>query len=120
MDPPLGPSVDDLVTAMTNLEGFRSGPVTDVELDGHSGRVFDLENSIDSSACEGAPWLPQMTFERVPGVIEERGPAGEFHQKVYVLDVDGQRVLVESWSFGDTTRENVIEVDEVLRSIDFE
>jgi sugar lactone lactonase YvrE len=120
MDPPLGPGVDDLVEAMTHLVGFRAGPVTDVELDGHPGKVFDLENSLDPSRCEGDPWLPQMTYERVPGFIDQRGPGGEFHQKVYVLDVDGRRVLVESWSFGDTTRENVVEVDEVLRTIDFD
>ena len=63
MSPPIGPSVDDLVQALTTAAGMRAGPVTDVTVDGYHGKQFLLRNSIDIHTCSGNPWLPQWTFD---------------------------------------------------------
>ena len=44
VSPPIGPSVDDLVTALTSIPDIRiSVPVHDVTIDGHVGKAFDVE-----------------------------------------------------------------------------
>ena len=113
--PPIGPSVDDLATALTGVVGFRAGPISDVVIDGFSGRVLDLENRIDITTCSGNPWLSLFSY-----------PGGAFttlegaHQHIAILDVDGTRVLVQVWTFGNTSRVDLAQAHEVFDSIDFQ
>ena len=133
MSPPVGPSVDDLTQALTHLPGIRTGPVTPITIDGYSGTTFDLEApGIDVATCDGNPWLALWTYDGGPGAdcgqtesgtaVKEcfSGPSGGFHVRIAILDVDGTRVLINSWSFDNTTRDGVKEVNRVFDSIDFQ
>jgi DNA-binding beta-propeller fold protein YncE len=121
MDPPVGPSVDDLVEALTHVPGFRVvRPVTDIEIDGHQGKVFDLESTLILGDCpDDGLWLPLWTYQ---GADAETfaGPGSNFHQRIAVLDVGGTRVLVETWTFSDTPIEVIRQTEAVFESIDFE
>lgn len=119
MDPPVGPSVDDLVHALGQLAGFRVIDMSDVEIDGHAGKAIDLENSLDVTECQADPWLPQWTYSGNGGQPIEHGPPSGTYQRIIVLDVDGQRVVLETWMFPYTLRETVAEAEQVLESIDF-
>jgi hypothetical protein len=119
MAPAPGPSVDDLVHALGRMEGFRVLEMRDVEVDGHRGVAIDLENTLDPAVCESPPWLPQWTYLGSSGGEVLHGPPGGTHQRILVLDVDGQRVVLERWTFPYTSGETFAAADRVLESIDF-
>ncbi len=89
LDPPVGESVDDLVTAMSSLAGFTATDPTEVSVSGFSGKQFELR-APTSPACElnenglGA-W---SSGDYINGV----GP-GEVNL-VRIIDVDGVRVAI--------------------------
>ena len=84
LEPPVGPSVDDLVSAISGLEGFRATPPVDVTVDGHPGKEFTVTAPVNSQ-CEQLTW---MGPDRTNGV----GP-GEAN-RIRIVNVDGTRVLI--------------------------
>ena len=82
LDPPVGPSVDDLVTAISNLEGYEATPPEDITVSGFSGKEFTLTAPADG--C-GATWA---TADRTTGM-----GAGEVNL-LRIIDVDGVRVMI--------------------------
>jgi hypothetical protein len=86
LDPPLGPSVDDLVTALSNMAGFQATAVTDITIDGFLGKQLTLTAPGSDPRCESL--LTWKTTTRQNGV----GP-GEVNE-VTILDVDGVRLLI--------------------------
>jgi hypothetical protein len=98
-NPPIGPAVDDLVTAMTNLVGFQAGPVTDVTIGGLPAKAFDLTNEIDQSTCDGGR---VFTFS----FADASGPSGVGQgqrERIYVMDVQGTRLMIMTYYFSDET-----------------
>ena len=101
--PPIGPGVDDLVTAMTNLVGFQSGPVTNVTIGGFPAKAFDLTNNIDVSTCDRQGIQPlvfsgtSVATSIIPGA----------RQRIYVMNVSGTRLMIMTFYFqaGDATAE---------------
>jgi hypothetical protein len=84
LDPPVGPSVDDLATAITALEGFQASRPEDLTVDGYRGKQLELA-APSNAVCNLLTWA---TANRTNGV----GP-GEVNL-LRVFDVDGVRVLV--------------------------
>ena len=121
MSPPMGPGVDDLVTALTNIPGVRvSVPAHDVTIDGFTGKAFDLESTLKNADCpDDGPWFPMWTYDDA-GTQTFSGPGSNFHQHIAVLDVHGTRVLVESWTFNDTSVSDIVDTQHVFDSIDFQ
>ena len=120
MSPPVGPSVDDLVAVLTSYAGIPvTSPVRDVMIDGYHGKTFDLESTLPMSECGGQNWDPMWTYDS-DGVEKFAGPGQNFHQRIAVLDVNGVRVLIETWTFDDTRPQVVADAFEVVDSIDFE
>jgi hypothetical protein len=84
LDPPVGPSVDDLVTAISNLKDFSASTPRDITVDGYRGKEFTV-TAPAGSACELRTWA---TADRTNGVgLGERNV-------IQILDVDGVRVLI--------------------------
>jgi hypothetical protein len=100
-DPPIGPSVDDLVTAMTTLVGFQAGPVTDVTIGGLPAKAFDLTNEIDQSTCDG---------ERLNTFVFATGGASGVgtgqRERIYVMDVQGTRLMIMTYYYSNETGSN--------------
>ena len=89
LDPPVGPSVDELVAALSNLSefGFEVSPATDITIDGFRGKQLALQAPPNETPeCDG--WLTWRTTTRQNGV----GP-GESNE-VRILDVDGVRLMI--------------------------
>jgi hypothetical protein len=84
LDPPVGPSVADLVTAISGLDGFKATAPVNVTVDGFSGEQFTVA-APTTTACDLKTWA---TVDRTNGV----GP-GEINL-LDVLDVDGTRVVI--------------------------
>ena len=111
LDPPIGPTVDDLVTAISSLEGFEATAPEDVTIDGFNAKRFTLTASADPLCDSIATWATQT---RVNGI-----GASEINL-LHVVDVDGVRLLLSSAHFENTTTpEDFAALDELISSIDF-
>ena len=84
LDPPVGPSVDDLVAALAALSDFTTTPVVEVTADGHAGKEFTL-TAPDGPNCFLRTWA---TADRVNGV------GGGEANLIRIVDVDGTRVMM--------------------------
>lgn len=105
LDPPVGPSVDDLVEAISDLEGYETTPPEDVSVSGFSGKELTL--TAVSHGC-GATWA---TADRVTGM-----GAGEINL-LRALDVDGVRVLIAGAYSAATPEAELTVMNDVMDSV---
>ena len=101
-DPPIGPSVTDLVTAMTTMVGFQAGPITDVTIGGYPAKAFDLTNAIDASTCDSQD-IRAFVFKN--GTSSSIG-SGQ-RERIYVMYAPGHRLMIMTYYFpnGNATAE---------------
>ena len=110
--PAVGPSVDDLVAAISNWAGFETTDPVDVTVDGFQGKQFEL-TAPGKSFCHSAisTW---STVQRTNGMS-----ANEVNL-LRILDVAGTRVLVAAaHQPGKTTARDVAEIRRVFDSVHF-
>jgi hypothetical protein len=84
LEPRVGPSVDDLVAAISSLEGFEASAPVDLTLDGYHGKRFTLTTP-QNPGCDLKTWA---TEDRTNGVSP-----GEVNL-LHVLDVNGTRIVI--------------------------
>jgi len=122
-DPRVGPSVDDLAKALADQALTEAGPATDVKIDGYSGKHVRLEvpPGLDTSGCD-KDHIAEFRFWNGPadsvwwlGATEAPSLIGE----VWILDVDGTRVVVQGAYFSDAPAANQAEIARIVESIDF-
>jgi hypothetical protein len=89
MNPPLGPSVDDLADVLVKQPFTVVHEDTPVTLDGYSGRYLDY--TADLKTCL------KLTRWTGDGTIRE-ALDGE-HDRVWILDVEGKRVVIDAFDF---------------------
>lgn len=95
LDPPVGPSVDDLVSAISSLDGFEATAPRDITVDGFDGRDFTVTAPASAGVCDLRTWA---TADRINGVS-----AGEVNL-LRVLDVNGTRIVIAgAYQPGDPT-----------------
>jgi len=109
LDPPVGPSVDDLVAAISSLEGYEATTPQDITVDGFDGQEFTL-TAPDVHGC-GATWA---TADRTTGM-----GAGEINL-LRILDVDGVRVLISGAYHPVTPEADVAALQQVMDSVHIE
>ena len=118
---PAPTTVDAIVAALGAMENFAVSNVTDIVIDGHAGKRFDLTNSLDpeTAACDAGRAVPLFTF-RDGGAFACGTDGGAICSptgitvQMAVVDVDGTPVAI-AWTLPSDGP-----VDEVLTSIDFE
>ena len=106
----VGPTVDDFADAIAAhplLDASRPVPVT---LAGYSGKYVDLQLPADVTTCKpnGEFW----PFE--PGVYAQ-GPSHRWH--LWILDVEGLRVVIQSMDYPTTPPQQVAELQAIVDSI---
>ena len=117
-DPPTGPTVDDLVTALTSIVGFEATAPTNVIVDGHAGKRFRITATVDPRAdgCDDPVWL--SLWEPLNGGDTARVPAGT-SLDFWILDVEGTRLVMFAEDYGATEAE-LAEAVGVLESVRFQ
>lgn len=123
-DPPVGPTVDDLVRAMADQRLTDASPATDVTLDGFSGKHIRVEvpRSLDTSGCDPDHGTAAFRFWDGPAnsqwylnAVDAPGLIGE----AWILDVYGSRVTVQGAYFSDAPPAIQAELHRIVESIDF-
>lgn len=92
LDPPLGPSVDDLATALANMPGIQVTDVSALTVDGYSGKQLTMSAPDSFASC---------TFSSFDGYVIWQLPLGKTlsmsageRNRVWILDVAGTRLVI--------------------------
>jgi hypothetical protein len=108
----VGPTVDDFANAIAEHPLLDATTPVDVTLAGYSGKFIDLELPADIDQClEGQFW----PYE--PGTYAH-GPSQLWH--LWILDVGGIRVLVQSMDYAHLSAERRAELQAIVDSITIE
>lgn len=121
LDPPVGPTVDDLVQAWTNLSGFVATAPLDVTVDGYVGKQIELTvPDYDKQDCKSTHfglWYPgrdPQPGDVAPGFWAQ-GPGSDLQQ--WILDVDGTRLAITGSFLPSATPQDRAALEEALASI---
>ena len=88
-----GPAVADLATALANLPGLQATTPTDVSLGGYQGKQLTLTAPASGSGCTPGP--DGYALWQLPlGAVNNLTPGGS--DRVWILDVNGQRLVIDS------------------------
>ncbi len=107
MDPPLGPSVDDLADVLVKqafTDVLEDSPVT---LDGYSGRYLDYMAGL--SDC--------LKFQRWATSGGVREALNGEHDRVWILDVNGARVVIDAFDFPDASEADRAAIRAIVESV---
>ena len=113
-DVQVGPTVDDLVTALANHGAYETSTATDVDVDGYAGKQIELQlpSDIEFDTCDGgAFWV----WDSAPFA---QGPGNRWNLRI--LDVEGTRVVILAEDFADTPAGIQSELDAIVDSITIE
>jgi hypothetical protein len=112
VDPPVGPTVDELANALAGQSMRGDAVPTGVTIDGYEGKLVEMSvpDDIDFADCdegEFRSWLGR--FHQGPGQIDS----------VYILDVNGVRQVLIAHHMPGVTAAELAEQQAVLESVDF-
>ena len=120
LDPPVGPTVGDLAAALIEQVGPTVATSTDVTLDGYRGKKIEYSAPADfdhTSCDEGvySRWQPAGSTDW-GGWVEGAGQ----HNAVYIIDVDGQRLVIDTMYLPAASAADIAELEQIVASIRFE
>ena len=116
---PVGPTIDDLVSAWTNLPGVDATAARDVTVDGFDAKEIELTVSAEAmnpKDCSGI--ASHCSFGQGPTRCknELKGRTNQ-ELKIWILDIDGERHMIVAGSFPDTSQQDRAALDEIVASI---
>jgi hypothetical protein len=111
MDPPIGASVDDLADALVNQPGTLVNQDKPVTVDGYPGRFLDY--TADYSRGCTATHLYRWT---TAGSSFREALDGE-HDQVWILDVDGKRIIIDAFEFTNTSAADKAELRTLIDTV---
>ncbi len=115
LDPPVGPTVDDLASAWENLPAFDATVPTATTVDGFAGKLVEFTvPDYDEADCAYGQFMLLRSKNSADGYWAQ-GP--NQHHQVRIVDVDGTRVVIAASWYPDTSAEDRADIDKILRSI---
>jgi len=132
VDPPVGPSVDDLAAALAKLAPFRvTSPSEDVSIYGYRGTYLELtvpnlpvEGAGDDRSFTGCidadlkSWVAAIDTEPGDAFYGYTGPG--YTEAFWILDVEGTRLLIAAGRSPGSPRKDLAESRAILDSIRIE
>ncbi|MET0910209.1 MAG: hypothetical protein ABWZ99_12115, partial [Ilumatobacteraceae bacterium] len=116
--PPFGPTVDDLVLAWANVPGFDASATSDVIVDGYAGKQIEFTvpdyNEEECRERKYGIWHETEATNQGPNYWAQ-GP--NEHHRVWILDVDGTRLVINAASFPHTSPRDRAALDAMMTSI---
>ena len=125
LDPPVGPTVDDLATALVAHGGPGTAAPADVTIGGRPGKKVELSMpaDVDFATCDrqdGYPVFGRWSPPDAPSVAAPVTYGNGQHNTVYIVDVDGTRQVIYTMYLPGTSAENLAELEQIVESIRFE
>lgn len=117
LDPPPGPSVDDLATALANMPGIEVTDLAEVTVDGYRGTQLTMWAPETFAGCT-LP-LDGYVIWRLPLGYSHSMALGDRH-RVWILDVDGERLVIVIREPPGFTDEQRAEAQAIFDSIQIE
>lgn len=107
----VGPGVDEFANAIADHPLLDATDPVPVTLGGYSGKYVDLQLPADLTGCEESfyPWEPG---------IYAQGPGHRW--QLWILDVDGVRVVVMETDYAGTSAQRKAELEAIVQSIQIE
>jgi hypothetical protein len=123
--PRIGPTVDDLATALSAQSGPGGSQPTAVTVGGHAGKKVELSipQDVDVTTCDSDGDF--AIFGRWLGAGQLFGAApwtygnGQ-HNTVYIVDVDGTRQVIDTMYLPGASAADIAELEQIVASIRFE
>jgi hypothetical protein len=137
-DPPVGPSVDDLATALADLAPFRvTSPPKDVTIYGFSGKHLELTvpdmpfevrgDETLYTECTGFDWHRRYLMSWIaPHLLAAGGyafygySAPGHTEELWILDVEGTRLVIAAERSPGSPRKDLAEQRAILEYIQIE
>ena len=119
LDPPVGPTVGDLAAALVEQVGPAVATSTDVTLGGYRGKKveYSAPSGFDHTSCDDGVY---SRWEPPSGDWGGWVEAGGQRNAVYIIDVDDQRLVIDTMSLPAASATDVAELDQIIASIRFE
>ena len=113
IDPPVGPTVADLAVALVTQPGYEATGPADSTMSGYSGAYLELTGQgIPAGGCSiRTTWETDAEFRR--SLHEE-------HDSIWILDVDGTRLVVDAFAIREATERDRTELRQMVESIRIE
>ena len=118
LDPPLGPTVDDLATALSRQVGRDATAPTEVMLGGYPGKAVELSvpDDFDVTTCDNEEFRMWRGLGSAGGY--NYGPGQR--DTIYILDVDGERFVLQALYTPVASEADVAELQAIVDSIRIE
>ena len=114
LDPPIGPSVDDFVDYLRGVDRVTVRATNEVSVGGYAGTYVETVADDDLSECGNG--LLSLFFNRDGGIYSRRVPAGGV-DRMWVLDVDGRRLVIDVFSVPDASDAQSAALVKIVESI---
>jgi hypothetical protein len=119
-DPAIGPSVDDLVAALDAQAKTDMSPAVDVELGGFAGKRVTMAAAETAQCFEiGTLSLTYFVASSNPGGVEGRELDHNSMDTLWIIDVDGQRVVIATSRVDPEDTDATTTIAGVMDSIEF-
>ena len=112
LEPPIGPTPNDLAEALAAQPQTVSSPITDTMIDGHAGKYLEYSVPTLVGSCN-----PDFSLHRWSGAAGSRQALQGESDMVWILDVDGVRVVIDAFSFPGATAADLAELRSIVESI---
>ena len=109
----VGPTVEDFANAIASHPDLDATDPVDVTLAGYSGKYIDLQLPADTLHARLT-----ASFGRTSPAMYAQGNSDQWH--LWILDVAGVRVVIQSMDYPDTPSEKQAELQAIVDSIQIE
>ena len=123
LDPAVGPTIDDLANALAAQKRRNATAPTDVTLGGYPAKRVELSipANLDRATCdEGVirTWVPPGDdgAHSTPDTENLGWHSGQLNV-TYIVDVNGDRLIIDTWHMPGTSAADLAELDAILASM---
>ena len=120
VDPPPGPTVDDLVSAYAKLTELRVTPARDVTVDGFDGKQIQVTiPDYNENVCKEGKFgifliTSDLAGDAAPNLWAQ---AAKQQNTLWILDVDGTRLVILAGDPGNMSAQDRTDLDGIVGSL---
>ena len=111
IEPPIGPTVEDLAEGFANVPGYRASSPVATTIDGYRGLRMDLDLAL--FMC---PFSEAHLWTTPAGWIQSLRGEQELNT-LWIIDVDGVRLVTDSYAIPGAADDDRAELESIVESI---